>query len=175
MREISFAIHPGAKSINMYRLIMAAFLLGPATSYAQKLTKDIRPDNHEVWLVTDDVNLNFRVIQLGPVYAHFRTEGSDIFLYISGPGQLSPRDYAYFVTDADTVTVYSTGTQPGGWNGNNPYHEYRMTKEALQYLSAHPLKLVVVSHYGGWQSTPIPAKDQGRLQGYCNAVLKNMP
>jgi len=159
----------------MYKLFFAAAFLLPAASLAQKVIKDIRPDNHQVWLVTDDVNLNFRVIQMGPVYAHFRTEGSDIFLYMSGPGQLSPRDYAYFVTDADTITVNSTGTQPGGWNGNNPYHEYRITKEALQYLSGHPLKWVVVSHYGGWESTQIPAKDQGRMQAYCVAVLRNMP
>ncbi|HEX3935522.1 MAG TPA: hypothetical protein VHW43_12635 [Puia sp.] len=149
-------------------------VLTPLWSIAQKITKDIRPDSHEVWLVTDDVDLNFRIIQSGAIFAHFRTEGPDIFLYMSGAGQLSARDYAYFITDLDTVMVFSTGNQPGGWNGNNPYHEYRMTAEALVYLSLHPVKAVIVSHYGGWQSTSIPAKDQGKLQPYCAAVLKNM-
>jgi hypothetical protein len=146
----------------------------PLASGAQKITRDIRPDNHQVWLVTDDVDLNFRILQSGAIFAHFRAQGPDIFLYISGAGQLSPRDYAYFITDEDTVMIYSTGTQPGGWNGNNPYHEYQMTKEALTYLAAHPVKTVVVSHYGGWQSTNIPQKDQNKLQPYCAAVLKNM-
>lgn len=155
-----------------YRLF--ALLLAPIAAPAQKITRDVRPDNHQVWLVTDDVDLNFRIIQSGAIFTHFRTEGPDIYLYMSGAGQMSPRDYAYFITDADTVTVYSTGTQPGGWNGNNPYHEYRVSAEALAYLSQHPIKMVVVSHYGGWQSTAIPVKDQGKLQSYCLAVLKNM-
>lgn len=154
--------------------IFILFLLTPFWSFGQKITKDVRPDNHEVWLVTDDVDLNFRIIQSGAIFAHFRTEGPDIFLYLSGPGQLSARDYAYFVTDQDTVMVFSTGSQPGGWNGNNPYHEYRITAEALSYLSRHPVRTVVVSHYGGWQSTAVPAKDQGKLQPYCAVVLKNM-
>lgn len=149
-------------------------LLAPVWSFGQKVTKDVRPDNHQVWLVTDDVDLNFRIIQSGAIFAHFRTEGPDIFMYLTGAGQLSPHDYAYFITDQDTVMVFSTGTQPGGWNGNYPYHEYRVTGEALAYLSLHPIKEVVVSHYGGWQSTNIPAKDQGKLQPYCAAVLKNM-
>jgi hypothetical protein len=157
----------------MHRLF-TVLLLAPLLVHAQKVTKDIRPDNHQVWLVTDDVDLNFRIIQTGAIFAHFRTEGPDVYMYISGSGQLSSHDYAYFMTDGDTVTIYSTGNQPGGWNGNNPYHEYRMTKEALVYLSVHPLKEVVVSHYGGWQSTVIPTKDQNKLESYCAAVLKNM-
>ena len=150
-------------------------ILAPLAGSAQKVSGDVRPDNHQTWLVTDDVDLNFRIIQSGAIFAHFRTEGPDIFLYMSGSGQLSPRDYAYFITDADTVTVLSTGTQPGGWNGNNPYHEYRVTRAALQYLSQHPLKSVVVSHYGGWDTTVIPAKDQGKMQSYCQALLKYLP
>lgn len=150
-------------------------ILAPLVSSAQKVSGDVRPDTHQVWLVTDDVDLNFRIIQSGAIYAHFRTEGPDIFLYMSGAGQLSARDYAYFITDADTVTVNSTGTQPGGWNGNNPYHEYRISRAALQYLSQHPLKSVVVSHYGGWDTTVIPVKDQGKMQSYCQALLKYLP
>lgn len=161
--------------MNALTLLVAVSMLSPLLSYGQKVTKDVRPDNHQVWLVTDDVNLNFRVIQMGPVYAHFRTEGEEIFLYLSGPGQLSARDYAYFITDGDTVTVYSTGTQPGGWNGNNPYHEYKITREALVYLSLHTLKTVVVSHYGGWDAVEIPVKDKARFEPYCSAVLKSMP
>ncbi|HET6252542.1 MAG TPA: hypothetical protein VFE32_00640 [Puia sp.] len=161
--------------MNIHSLLLTIALSCPLLSVAQKVTKDIRPDSHQVWLVTDDVNLNFRVIQLGAVYAHFRTEGPDIFLYLTGAGQLSPRDYAYFVTDGDTVTIYSTGTQPGGWNGNNPYHEYKITRDALTYLSLHPLKTVVISHYGGWDSVDIPVKDKSRFQPYCAAVLKNLP
>ena len=95
-------------------------------------------------------------------------------MYMSGAGQLSPRDYAYFVTDQDTIVIHSTGTQPGGWNGNNPYHEYQMTREELVYLSTHSVRQLVVSHYGGWQVTNIPAKDQNRLMPYCSAILKNM-
>lgn len=72
------------------------------------------------------------------------------------------------------MMVFSTGSQPGGWNGNNPYHEYRMAAETLSYLSRHPVRTVVVSHYGGWQSTAIPPKDQGKLEPYCALVLKNM-
>jgi hypothetical protein len=154
--------------------IFAIFLLTPFWSFGQKITKDVRPDNRQVWLVTDDVDLNFRIIQSGAIFAHFRTEGPDIFMYISGSGQLSLHDYAYFITDQDTVMIYSTGTQPGGWNGNNPYHEYRMDVRILAYLSLHPLKAVIVSHYGGWQSTNIPPKDQGKLQPYCAAILKAM-
>jgi hypothetical protein len=154
--------------------IVAIIMLIPFWCSGQKISKEVRPDNHQVWLVTDDVDLNFRIIQGAALFAHFRTEGPDIFMYLSGPGQLSAKDYAYFVTDKDTVMIFSTGTQPGGWNGNNPYHEYRMSTEALTYLSMHPIKSVVVSHYAGWQSTNIPAKDQSRLQSYCSAVLKNM-
>lgn len=149
-------------------------MLIPLWSFSQKITKDVRPDSHQVWLVTDDVDLNFRIIQSGAIYAHFRTEGPDIFMYLSGPGQLSSNDYAYFITDQDTVMIYSTGTQPGGWNGNNPYHEYHVTQEALTYLSQHPIKTVIVSHYGGWDATSVPVKDQNRLEPYCAAVLKNM-
>lgn len=161
---------------NRYAFLSALVLVAasPLAAAAQKITRDIRPDNHQAWLVTDDVDLNFRFLQTGAIFAHFRTEGPDILLYLSGPGQVSPRDYAYFVTDGDTVTVNSTGTQPGGWNGNNPYHEYRITREALTYLSIHPLKTVVISHYGGWQVSDIPQKDAARFEPYCAAVLKNM-
>ena len=154
--------------------LLSALVVLSVSAVAQKVIKDVRPDTHESWLVTDDVDLNFRIIQSGAIFTHFRTEGAAIFMYISGPGQLSARDYAYFVTDQDTVMIYSTGDQPGGWNGNNPYHEYSMTKEVLVYLSKHPIKQVTVSHYGGWQVTNIPAKDQSRLMPYCNAVLSNL-
>jgi hypothetical protein len=154
--------------------LLFAFLSLAVVARAQKVTKDVRPDTHESWLVTDDVDLNFRLIQSVAIFAHFRTEGAAIFLYISGAGQLSPRDYAYFVTDQDTVVVHSTGAQPGGWNGNNPYHEYTLTREGLVYLSQHPIKLVLVSHYAGWQVTNIPAKDQNKLMPYCSAVLSNL-
>ena len=95
-------------------------------------------------------------------------------MYISGAGQLSPRDYAYFVTDQDTITIHSTGTQPGGWDGKNPYHEYAVNKSDLIYLSTHPVKRFTVSHYGGWDVTDVSTKDQARLQPYCEAILKNM-
>jgi hypothetical protein len=154
-------------------LLLAALSIA-AVAHAQKVTKDVRPDTHESWLVTDDVDLNFRLIQSGPIFAHLRAEGPTILLYLSGSGQLSPRDYAYFVTDQDTVVVHSTGAQPGGWNGNNPYHEYSMTRDELVYLSQHPIKLVLVSHYGGWQVTNIPAKDEKKLMPYCSAILSNL-
>ncbi len=154
--------------------IFALILLSPLGSFSQKISKDIRPDNHQVWLVTDDVDLNFRILQSGAIFAHFRTEGPEIFMYMSESFQLSPHDYAYFITDQDTVMIFSTGTQPGGWNGNNPYHEYQMTAETLAYLSLHPVKAVIVSHYGGWQSTSIPLKAQSKLQPYWAAVIKNM-
>lgn len=157
----------------MKKLALAALFM-PLLTLGQKITKDIRPDTHELWLATNDVMVNLKIIQSDLVLVHFRTQGAAIFVYLSGPIQIGANDYVSFITDGDTVVGHSTGIQRGGSLNNTPYHEYTLTRQDLVTLSEHVLKQVVVSHYTGWNRLNIPEKDQHKLEPYCAAVLKNM-
>jgi hypothetical protein len=157
----------------MHRFLIL-FVLFPFYSQAQKITREIEPDNQQVWLATDNANLNARVITSYNCVVHFRTAGPRIYLYVQAGGDpIGAQDYIAFYTDHDSVAARSTGTQAGISHGDVPQREYTLSAAELKRLSVGSLKRVVITSYNGFEVIDI-SKDADKLANYASALLKAM-
>ena len=157
----------------MQRLLLI-FVFCPYFSHAQKITREIEPDTQQVWLATDNANLNSRVITAYNCIVHFRTAGPRIYLYLQASGDpIGAQDYVAFFTDHDSVAAHSTGVQAGISHGDTPQREYTLSAADLKRLSTGLLKRVVITSYNGFEVIDIN-KDADKLATYASALLKAM-
>ena len=157
----------------MRPLYLALFLL-PQLCPAQKITREIEPGNHAVWLATDQFTL-----KAGELMLNFRTLNEGVYIYLYGlGGSIGPHDFAAFILTQDTVTAYSTGTQAGATAASTygiiPLHEYVLAPGDLQKLAAGEVKKVVISNYSGFQYIDVPERNQDKLMTWSAALLKAM-
>jgi hypothetical protein len=146
----------------------------PFWGHAQKIAHDIEPDSHTGWWVTNDVDLNHKVITSNHCIVHFRVAGTRVFLYVSDNGEaINASDYMTLITDKDTVVAHSTGPQRG-YTANASgvtYHEYELGMNDLGKLAAGPVQQVVISHYSGFQRLTVGA-DGNNLKAAAAALVK---
>ncbi len=153
-------------------LIIFAFF--PFFTQAQKITREIEPGTQQVWIATDNANLNAKVVTSHNCVIHFRTAGPRIYLYVqAGVDPIGAQDYIAFYTDHDSVAAHSTGAQGEITHEITPEREYTLSVADLKRLSVGLLKRVVITNYNGFDVVEIN-KDADKLANYASAVLKAM-
>lgn len=152
------------------RTIYLTFLLLPQLVPAQKISQQIQPGTHTVWLATNQFVLQASLM------ASFRTIDQAVYVDLFDEGEpIGAHDYAAFVVGQDTVVAYSTGPQIGSAiNTTLSLHEYVMTVDDLRKLAQAPLTRVIITHVGGFQYVEVPERTQDRVQTWSKALLNAM-
>ena len=164
-------------------MLISIFIFIPLLSFSQFIKSDQTDSfTHQKRIVTKSVDIMpGNIFLVNGVYSiSFNTVNDNIFIVLHGGGKsagtILQDDIALLITEKDTITIKSAGTQIsyGRWNPYFYDHQYIITKDDLLKLSKS--KLMAIRRYTseGIFDMQVKEKFQKRLMQLSDALLKEM-